>query len=98
MRVITVKCPRCREVMEIDGTTGSILKHHGEVKPKPGADFLSERLRSLDAEKAQREAIVTQSREKEKNRRSAHEELFEKVKKKAREGPVEKPLRDIDLD
>ncbi len=98
MRVITVKCPQCREVMEVEVQTGKVVTHHKEVKPKPGADFLAERLRSLEEEKAQREAIIAQSREKEKNRGAAHEELFAKVRKKAKEGPAERPLRDIDLD
>lgn len=98
MRLITVKCPNCREVMEIDAQTGRIEKHHPEVKKKPGGDFLSERLKSLQEDKVRREAIVSASREREKTKGAAHEELFSKVRKKAREGPAEKPLRDIDLD
>lgn len=98
MRTITVKCPSCREVIEIDAQTGRIERHHPEVKTKPGKDFLSERLRSLEEEKSRREAVVSASREKERTKGAAHEELFAKVKKKAGEGPVERPLRDIDID
>lgn len=98
MRKIRVKCPSCMEVMEIDTRTGKIEKHHPEVKHEPGGDFLSERLKSLEEEKARREAVVAASREKEKNQKAAHEILFDKVKKQQKEGPVDRPLRDIDID
>jgi translation elongation factor EF-1alpha len=98
MRTIRVKCPQCREVMEINAQTGRIEKHHPEIKTKAGGDFLKERLKGLEEEKAQREAVVAGAREKEKGRKAAHEELFNKVKETAKEGPVERPLRDIDVD
>lgn len=98
MRTIRVKCPQCREVMEINTQTGRIEKHHPETKAKPGGDFLKERLKGLEEEKAKREALVAEGRAKEKGRKAAHEELFNKVKETAKEGPAERPLRDIDID
>jgi hypothetical protein len=98
MGTIRVKCPHCREVMEVNTRTGRIEKHHPEIKAKPGGDFLQERLKGLEEEKAQREALVAGAREKEKGRKAAHEELFNKVKETAKEGPAERPLRDIDID
>lgn len=99
MPIITVKCPKCREVMEIDTLTGRIEKHHSAVKPRPGSDFLAERLKSLEGEKSRREAIVAEGREKEKGRKAAHDKLFARVKEGSGEGPpAERPLRDIDLD
>ena len=93
-----MKCPQCREVMEINTRTGKIEKHHPEVRPKAGGDFLKERLKGLEEEKAKREALVAGAREREKGKKSAHEELFSKVKETAKEGPAERPLRDIDID
>ena len=98
MGTIRVTCPECGEIMEVNTRTGKVEKHHPVVKSGKGGDFLKERLRSLDGEKAAREAIVAQSREKERTRKDAHEQLFAKVKKQAGEGPVERPLRDIDID
>ena len=98
MRHITIKCPKCREVMEIDAKSGRILKHHGEIKAKPGTDFLNERLQSLKEEKARREEMVAESRKREKGRSEEHEKLFEKVREKAKGPPVERDLRDIDID
>jgi hypothetical protein len=86
MGVIRVKCPKCREAMEIDTATGTVLSHHEELKAKPGADFLGERLRELEQEKARREAVVEQGREREKNRQGEFDKLFRKVKEENSSG------------
>ena len=52
MSTIRVKCPHCREVMEVNNRTGRIEKHHPEIKSKAGGDFLKERLKGLEEEKA----------------------------------------------
>ncbi len=98
MRTITVTCPKCREIMEVNAQTGRVEKHHAEAKPKPGGDFIKERIKSLDAEKAKREALVAEERERERTKKDTHARLFDKVKETAREGPAERPLRDIDID
>ena len=86
MGVISVKCPKCRETMEIDTATGAVLRHHEEARSKPGADFLGERLRELDQEKARREAVVEHGREREKNRQGEFDKLFRKVKEEHSSG------------
>jgi hypothetical protein len=99
MKTLIVTCPACRESLEIDPSTGRVVKHYPEVKPKPGGDFLKERVKSLQEEKAKREALVEGSREREKQRSARCDDLFRKVKDQAREEePVERPLRDVDLD
>jgi hypothetical protein len=98
MSTIRVTCPRCKEVMEIETRTGKVLKHHGEIAGHAEDDSLAARIRELDEQKKRREAVVAESRAKEKSRKAAHEELFSKVKKTAAEGPAEKPVRDIDFD
>ena len=98
MRTITVTCPKCREVMEVDARTGRVGKHHPEVKAKPGGDFNKERIKSHDAEKAKREALVAEEREKQRTKKDDHARLFDKVRETAKEGPAERPLRDIDID
>jgi hypothetical protein len=80
MRVITVKCPKCRETMEVDAETGAVLRHREAVKTKPGEDFLGARLRELEEEKARRAAIVEQGREREKTKQGEFDRLFKKVR------------------
>lgn len=97
MRVITVKCPKCRGTLEVDAATGAVLRHEDEAKPKPGADFFGARLRELEEEKARRAAVVEHGREREKTKRDEFEKLFGKVREEGGK-PVEKPLRPIDVD
>jgi hypothetical protein len=86
MRVITVKCPKCRETMEVDAETGVVLRHREEVKTKPGEDFLGARLRELEEEKARRAAIVEQGREREKTKQGEFDRLFKKVREENSSG------------
>jgi len=97
--ILRVKCPRCREVMEINTKTGKVEKHQAEIRPQSPDEFLKERLRSIDGEQARREALVAEGRERESGQKSRHEDLFKKVKEHASDdSPVERPLRDIDID
>lgn len=99
MKNITVTCPECREVLEIDTASGKVIKHHPEVKPKPGADFMAERMKSLKEEKAKRAQLVAGSREREMKKSERADELFQKVKEQTKEGPpADRPLRDVDID
>lgn len=99
MRVITVKCPKCHEVLEVDPATGAVIRHREEVKARPGEDFLGARLRELDQEKARRAAIVEQGREREKTKQGEFDRLFKKVQEESGSGaPAPRPVRDVDLD
>lgn len=99
MRVINVKCPKCRELLEVDAVSGAVLRHREEVKAKPGEDFLGARLRELEQEKARRAAIVAQGREREKAKQGEFDRLFRKVREESASGdPAPRPVRDVDLD
>jgi hypothetical protein len=96
---ILITCPSCRETLEIDPSRGVVVAHHPELKPKPGTDFLKQRIKSIEEEKAKRAALVESGKENEKNRSERHQDLFRKVKEQAKEGPGEdRPLREVDLD
>src|SRR5512139_421758 len=99
MRVINVKCPKCRELLEVDAESGAVLRHREEVKTKPGEDFLGARLRELEQEKARRAAIVAQGHEREKTKQGEFDRLFRKVREESGSGaPAPRPVRDVDLD
>jgi hypothetical protein len=99
MRVITVKCPKCHEVLEVDPASGTVHRHHGEVKAKPGEDFFGARLRELEEEKARRASLVEQAGEREKTRQGEFDKLFKKVREESGSGTkAPRPVRDVDLD
>jgi len=86
MRIVTVKCPKCHDELEVDAETGAVVRHREAAKAKPGADFLGTRLRELEEEKARREAVVEHGREREKNRQGEFDNLFRKVKEEHSSG------------
>lgn len=99
MRVITVKCPKCHEQLEVDAATGAVLRHHEEVKARPGEDFLGSRLRELEMEKARRAAVVEQGHQREKTKQQEFDRLFRKVREEnSSDTPAPRPIRDVDLD
>lgn len=98
MKTITVRCPKCREALEVDARTGEVLRHHAEVRPKSGEDFFGERLKQIAGEQARREAVVAEGKKRESARRGELEKLFGKVREEHARGPAERPLRDIDVD
>jgi hypothetical protein len=98
MGFLTTRCPKCGEHLEIDSLTGEVVRHQPETKGKDSRS-MTERLKALGEEKARREAVVSQSREREQGKKEQFDKLFGKVKEEAREGPpAERPLRDFDLD
>jgi hypothetical protein len=99
MRIVTVKCPKCHEALEVDAATGAVLRHREETRAKPGEDFLGARLRELEQDKQRRAAIVEQGREREKTKHGEFEKLFKKVREESGSGtPAPRPTRDVDLD
>jgi hypothetical protein len=99
MRVFAVKCPKCREILEVDAGSGAVLRHREEVKAKPGEDFLGARLRELEQEKARRAAIVAQGHERERTKQGEFDRLFKKVREESgSDAPPPRPVRDVDLD
>ena len=64
-----------------------------EDKPK-----LDEAHSILASEKARREALFSQSVAEEKGRSDVLSKRFEEALKQAKKEPVEKPMRDFDLD
>ncbi len=99
MRYIIVKCPKCRESLEIDTMSGAVVRHSSDLAAKGEGGTLADRLKGLEEEKAKRAAVVAQSKEREKTRKDQIERLFGEVKDKAKEEPEkERPLREFDLD
>ena len=64
-----------------------------EDKPK-----LDEAHSILASEKARREALFSQSVAEEKGRSDVLSKRFEEALKQAKKEPIEKPMRDFDLD
>jgi hypothetical protein len=94
---IDVTCPCCKARLTVDPELAVVLSHTPPPRAAPDVD-LTDAARILSDQAAQREAKFKQSWEAEKNKEDVLSRKFEENLKKARQQPVEKPVRDFDLD
>lgn len=93
---IEVSCPCCGASLVVDTNLGRVVAHeapaHGD-RPE-----LSDAARILENEARRREALFEQSVAAEKSRDDVLSRRFEEALDQASTEPVERPLRDFDLD
>jgi hypothetical protein len=94
---IDVTCPCCKTRLTVDPELAVVLSHTPPPRAAPDVD-LTDAARILSDQAAQREAKFKQSWDAEKNKEDVLSRKFEENLKKARQQPVEKPVRDFDLD
>jgi hypothetical protein len=92
-----VECPCCHAKLTVDATLGVVLAHVPPPKPLPGVDF-DDTARLLREQAEAVEAKFRASVEAEKIKEDVLARKFAEGLKKAKEAPVEKPVRDFDLD
>jgi len=94
---IDVTCPCCQSKLVVDPELAVVLSHEAPPKAAPDVD-LSDTARLLREQEERREEKYKQSVEYEKKKEDVFERLFEEGLKKAKDKPIEKPIRDFDLD
>ena len=91
-----VECPCCHGHLTIDRELGVVLSHVAPVRP-PSID-LDDTARLLRDQEAAVEAKFRASVEAERTKEDVLSRKFAEGLKKAKDAPIEKPLRDFDLD
>jgi predicted metallo-beta-lactamase superfamily hydrolase len=94
---ITVTCPCCDATLVIDPALSVVLDHKAPVKAHVAVN-LKDALDQVKGEASRRDEKYKQLAEAEKNKSKVLEAKFQELFKKAKEEPIEKPLKDIDLD
>src|SRR5579862_4313847 len=92
-----VNCPCCDAKLVIDRELGAVLDHVAPPKSGPTIDF-DDTARHLREQREAVEAKFLASVEHERTKEDVLARKFAEGLKKAKDGPVEKPLRDFDLD
>ncbi len=92
-----VTCPCCTAKLTVDRALGVVLSHVPPPRPPSSVD-LDDTARLLRAHDEAVEAKFRASVEAEKSKEDVLARKFAEGLKKAKDGPVEKPLRDFDLD
>jgi len=90
-------CPCCQAKLTIDRTLGVVLSHVPPPRPPPSVD-LDDTARLLREQAEAVEAKFRASVEAEKMKEDVLARKFAEGLKKAKDAPIEKPLRDFDLD
>ena len=94
---IGVECPCCKAKLTIDPQLAVVLAH--ELPPRAAPDVDLTDARNILAEQERlREDKFRQSVEAEKNKEDVLTRKFEEALKRAKDQPVEKPVRDYDLE
>ena len=92
-----VDCPCCHAKLTIDRELGAVLSHVPPPKPPSSVD-LDDTARLLREQAEAVEAKFRASVESERTKEDVLARKFAEGLKKAKDAPVEKPLRDFDLD
>ena len=93
---LELECPCCGATLVVDTNLKRVVSHREpEREDKPELDRAQ---RILVEEAARREAIFNQSVADERGRGEALSRRFDEALKQAKKEPVERPVRDFDLD
>jgi hypothetical protein len=94
---IQVTCPCCSAILTVDPALRVVLDHKLPAKPQLIAE-LKDATRMVREEAVRRDEKYQQLAEAEKNKSKVLEAKFQELFKKAKEEPIQKPLKDIDID
>ncbi len=94
---IQVNCPCCDAILTIDTVLGAVLDHKVPVRPQMAVQ-LKDAAKMVKEEAGRRDEKFKQLAEAEKSKSKVLEAKFQELFKKAKDEPITKPLKDIDLD
>ena len=94
---IQVVCPCCGTSLTIDPSLPAVLDHKLPAKPQVAAK-MEDVPKLVKEEATRRDEKYQQLVEAEKNKGKVLDRKFQELLKKAKEEPLTKPLKDIDLD
>ncbi len=94
---IEVTCPCCQAKLTVDPELAVVLSHAVPPKAAPDVD-ITDAARILQEQAQRREDKFRESWEAEKKKEDVLTRKFEEALKKAKDQPLEKPVRDFDLD
>jgi hypothetical protein len=92
-----VVCPCCQAKLRVDPELRAVLSHDPPPEERSVKD-LTEAVKGLKAEAAQRQARFEESMKAEKGKKNLLDKKFQEALKRAKDEPITKPTRDIDLD
>jgi hypothetical protein len=92
-----VQCPCCQATLQIDPALRAVLSHELPAEPRSVRN-LTDAVKGLEAEAAQRQAKFEESMRAQKSKKDLLDKRFQEALKRSKGEPVTRPVRDIDLD
>jgi hypothetical protein len=92
-----VPCPCCQAKLRVDPELRAVLSFEPPPEERRIKD-LTEGVKGLKNEAVQRQARFEESLKAEKTKKGILDKKFQEALKKAKDEPITKPTRDIDLD
>ena len=92
-----VVCPCCQAKLVVDPGLRAVLSHQPPPEERTVKD-LGEALKGLRGEASHRQAKFEESMRAQKTKKDLLDRKFQEAMKKAKDEPITKPTRDIDLD
>ena len=96
-KTIQVTCPCCGATLTVDPGLSAVLDHKMPAKPQL-VDHLKDAAQYVKDEATKRDEKYQQIAAAEKNKSKVLEAKFQELFKKAKEEPITKPIKDIDLE
>lgn len=94
---VEVTCPCCKAKLTIDAQLAVVLSHETPPRAAPHVD-INDAAQILQQQAQRREDKFRESCEAEKKKEDVLTRKFEEALKKTKDQPLEKPLRDFDLE
>ncbi|MFQ5684364.1 MAG: hypothetical protein ACE5HC_13980 [Candidatus Binatia bacterium] len=94
---LQVTCPCCGSALTIDASLPAVLEHKLPAKPYAVTQMKDVPI-AVKEEANRRDEKYQKIFEAEKSKGKVLERKFQELLKKAKEEPIEKPLKDIDID
>jgi hypothetical protein len=92
-----VVCPCCQAKLRVDPEMRAVLSHELPPEERSVKD-LTDAVKGLKAEAAQRQARFEESLKLQKSKKDLLDKKFQDALKRTKDVPLSKPIRDIDLD
>jgi len=92
-----VLCPCCQAKLRVDPEMRAVLSHELPPEERSVKD-LTDAVKGLKAEAAQRQARFEESLKLQKIKKDLLDKKFQDALKRTKDVPLSKPIRDIDLD
>ena len=91
-----VDCPHCHAKLTVDSELKAVLEH---TPPPEKSDFnLDEQIAGMSDAEKKRDALFAEQMAAQKDRSKLLDAKFRESFEKRKDEPVEKPIRDMDLD